>query len=150
MDNKTWTRSSNHSTWNLRYHLVLVTKYRRKAITDDLMETIRVCILKTFEIHNCVIIALNHERDHLHMLFSAPPNINLASLVCTLKTVTSREVRKKHADWLRQFYWKPVFQSRSYYLNTVGDTTAAIVETYIHNQGKTHQQKRGNQLNGPH
>ncbi len=102
----------------------------------------RGCILSILEQHGCTMIALNHERDHLHLLFSAPPQENLASLVCSLKTVTSREVRKVHADWLRRFYWKPVFWNRSYYLGSVGDTTAAIVANYIQNQGRNQKGPR--------
>ena len=125
-----------HCRFTLRYHLVLATKYRRPAINDAVLETIRTVAEQVFAAHGCRILAMNHDRDHLHVMFSATPKTDLVRLIGSLKTATSRTVRKQHATWLSRFYWKPVFWNRSYYIGTVGDTTAEIVEMYIKNQGK--------------
>ena len=99
-----------HCRHNLTYHLVLVTKYRHPAITD------------------------NYDIDHVHIMFSAPPQVRLSTLVNNIKTVTSRMVRKEHSAWMSKFYWKPIFWSRSYYIGTIGEATIEIVERYIQNQ----------------
>lgn len=134
MECNNFYQTNRHSCFNLQYHLVLVTKYRKPAIDDAVMETIRTTIERIFENNGCQIIVLNHDYDHIHLLFTAMPQVQLSTMINNLKTVTSRMVRKYHSDWLQQFYWKPYFWSRSYYVGSVGDTTTEIVETYIHNQ----------------
>ena len=136
MEDTTFLRSNRHSCYNLRYHLILVTKYRKPAISDEVLKTIRGVVENVFNKSGCELIALNHDKDHIHILFIAPPQIQLSSMINNLKTVTSRLVRRDHKAWLSKFYWEPIFWSRSYYIGSVGDTTAAIVEMYIQNQGK--------------
>ena len=136
MEDLRYLESLCHSTYNLRYHLILATKYRRKVITDDMMALMKDCIIRIFEKHDCRLIIMNHDQDHLHMLFTAHPTVRLSDLVCVIKSMTSRIVRKQFSCWLNKFYWKPLFWSRSYYIGSVGDTTASIIETYTDHQGK--------------
>lgn len=135
MNTNNFLRTNRHSCYNLAYHLVLVTKYRKPAINDGVLATIRGAIEKTFSNNGCELIALNHDKDHIHVLFIAPPQVQLSSMINNLKTVTSRLVRRDHEEWLQQFYWEPVFWSRSYYIGSVSDTTTEVVEMYIRNQG---------------
>lgn len=37
---------------------------------------------------------------------------------------------------MRQFYWKPVFWSRSYCLLSAGGAPLAVIRQYIENQGQ--------------
>ncbi|MCJ2544122.1 transposase [Synechococcus bigranulatus str. 'Rupite'] len=48
------------------------------------------------------------------MLVSTAPDVGISRLVNTLKTISSREIRKEFAEHLRSFYWKPVFGKRGY------------------------------------
>lgn len=134
MQNDSLYSRNRHSCFNLQYHLILVTKYRKPAISDEVFQTIQDSIIKILDINKCELIVLNHDHDHIHLLFNAPPQIQLSSMINGIKTVTSRIVRRDHSQWLAQFYWKPVFWSRSYFICSVGDVTTAIVEAYIENQ----------------
>ena len=134
MEDNKFYRKNRHSCFNLQYHLIMTTKYRKPAINDKVFATIRTAIEKIFAGNGCEIVALNHDHDHIHMLFTAMPQTNLSSMVCNLKTVTSRLVRRDHPAWLSQFYWKPYFWSKSYFICTVGDVTTAVVEAYILDQ----------------
>ena len=134
MNDNNFYKKNRHSCFNLQYHLIMTTKYRKPAINDAVFETIRAAIEKIFEGNGCEIVVLNHDYDHIHMLFMALPQTNLANMINNLKTVTSRLVRRDHPAWLSQFYWKPYFWSRSYFIGTVGDVTTAIVEAYIQSQ----------------
>ena len=136
MEDGTFLRTNRHSCYNLRYHLILTTKYRKPAINKEVLKTIQDTIENIFSKNGCELIAINHDKDHIHVLFVAPPQIQLSAMINNLKSVTSRFVRRDHEAWLSRFYWEPVFWSRSYYIGSVGDTTAAIVEMYIQNQGK--------------
>lgn len=128
---------NRHGCYLLRYHLILVTKFRHPVLIDQVKEDLVRYIHATMEDKwGCKIIAVNTDKDHVHVLFSASPQIQLSTLVNNLKTVTSRLLRKNHKDYLSQYYWKPLFWSDSYFIGSIGDTTEEIVQAYIESQGQ--------------
>ncbi|WP_294703587.1 IS200/IS605 family transposase [uncultured Fusobacterium sp.] len=127
-------KSNRHSIYNLKYHLVVVTKYRHKCITEEMLNDLEEIFKKNIEKNNGSLIEFNGEKDHVHLLFEIPPQIELAKLINNLKTVSSRLIRKKYSEYLKQFYWKNVFWSRSYCILTTGRATIEMVEKYIQSQ----------------
>ena len=128
-------RRNRHSCYLLEYHLVVVTKYRHPVITGQiktrLIELSKQIIEEYWE---CKISAINTDKDHIHIMFEAKPQIQLSKLINNFKTVTSRRIRKEFANELKPFYWKPYFWSDSYFICTVSDRSRDIVEKYIVNQ----------------
>ena len=78
---------------------------------------------------------MNTDQDHIHILFSTKPQVQLSKLVNTYKTVTSRLLRKEFAEFLKPYYWKPYFWSRSYLICTVSEHSHDTVTAYIEDQG---------------
>lgn len=76
----------------------------------------------------------NGEPDHVHLLFSATPSVPLVKLINSLKTVTSRLVRRRFSGHLSRYYWKPVFWSRSYCLISCGGAPLSVLKQYIEQQ----------------
>jgi putative transposase len=72
--------------------------------------------------------------DHMHILFDAYPQLNLAEFINAFKSASSRQIRKSFSPELAQYYWKPYFWSLSYFIGSVSDKTAAVVKNYINNQ----------------
>ena len=72
--------------------------------------------------------------DHIHLLVSGHPAVNLSRLVGNLKTVSARATRAMHAQHLKKFFWKNVFWSSSYAAFTVGAADLATVISYIQEQ----------------
>ena len=72
--------------------------------------------------------------DHVHILFEAPPQVQLSKLINNYKTVTSRLIRRDFADFLAKYYWKPYFWSDSYFIATVSDRTHEAVQYYVQGQ----------------
>ena len=83
----------------------------------------------------CEILEMNGEENHMHLLFEAPPQVQLSKLINSFKTVTSRIIRKEFEEHLKSFYWKPYFWSQSYMLFSTGGAPLDIVKKYIKNQG---------------
>ena len=133
--NDTRLRPGNHCVFRLWYHLVLVTKYRRKAITAEIGARIDEVARGIVEKHGGLIAEVKGEADHRHFLLDLPPSTQPSRLVCSIKTATSRIVRKEHAAHVRRFYWKPVFWSRSYCLLSAGGAPIDTIRRYIQNQG---------------
>jgi putative transposase len=134
---KTMYKVNRHSCYSLEYHLVVVTKYRHPVIVGELQK--RLIEIAHSIIENdwgCTISAINTDKDHIHILFEAKPQVQLSKLANNYKTVSSRLIRKEFADSLKPYYWKPYFWSDSYFVCTVSDRTHNMVEMYIHNQGR--------------
>ena len=77
---------------------------------------------------------MNSDLDHIHILFEAPPHVQLSKLINNYKTVTSRLIRKEFQEFLKPYYWKPYFWSDSYFICTVSDRTENMIRQYIQNQ----------------
>lgn len=124
-----------HCTFSLSYHLVLVTKYRRKVITPEMMERMKEIFTNTLSKWECQLLEFNGEADHVHLLLTTNPKPALSALVNNLKTVSSRLIRKEFQMEASKVYRKPVFWSRSYCLLTCGGAPLSVLQKYIQEQG---------------
>lgn len=125
-----------HSKYRLEYHLILVTKYRKPCITPEMLQYLRRECQRLLELNGIELLEMNGETDHIHLLFSAPPQVCLANVINSLKSSTSRLIRKTYAEHLAQFYWKPYFWSRSYLILSSGGAPIEVIRKYIQEQGK--------------
>ena len=125
---------NRHSCFLLQYHLVLVTKYRKPVICGGLEEELERYLLQYFKDRDLEVQAMECMPDHVHILFDAKPNMNLAEFVNALKSASSRRMRKLFATELDHYYWKPYFWSLSYFIGSVIDRTEKTVKNYIQNQ----------------
>lgn len=128
--------SNRHSVYSLKYHLVLTTKYRKECITDEIFSFLKSKTLDLFERWNCTLIEMNYDKDYIHILFKAPPQIQLSKIINSYKSSTSRLIRKNFEDYIKQFYWKNYFWNRSYLILSTGGVTIDIIKDYIKNQDK--------------
>ena len=95
-------RSHWHCVYHLHYHLVLVTKYRKKCLSEQLMTRLEEICKNLCQKWDSEILEFGGEKDHIHILLSLHPNIMPSRLVNSLKTVTSRLIRKEFKDTFRQ------------------------------------------------
>ena len=117
-----------------QYHLIFVTKYRHPVLTEEVKEFVYSYLKEKMEAYGLNVMAMNGEPDHVHILFEAPPNIELAKMINALKTGSSRMTRKNFPEQLAPYYWKPVFWNMSYFICTVSDRNAEAVRRYIQDQ----------------
>lgn len=124
-----------HCAFNLHYHLVIVTKYRRKCITAPMLSRLKKICSELTQKWQGELLEFNGEADHLHLLLSLNPKVAPSVFVNNLKTVTSRLIRKEFTMHLAKFYWKkPIFWSRSYCILTCGGAPLSIIKQYIEQQ----------------
>ena len=129
-------KRSRHAVHNLTYHIVLVTKYRHKCITAEIMEALIRFSGDVLAKMECSLIEANGENNHLHLLVEMPPKCAPAIVVNNLKTVTSRLIRKNFGEALKPYYWKPVFWEQSYFIITTGGASIETVKKYIQDQAR--------------
>ena len=126
--------SNNHSVLKLYYHLIMTTKYRRKVIDEDICNFLRIKFEDISGRYNIQLDEINHDKDHIHILFRANPNTDLSKFINAYKSASSRMVKKKYPR-VKEKLWKSMFWTRSYCLLTSGGVTIDIVRQYIENQG---------------
>jgi putative transposase len=61
MERKQPVKSLYHCVFNLNYHLVIVTKYRRKCITAPMLERLRTHCQALVEKWECELLEFNGE-----------------------------------------------------------------------------------------
>lgn len=127
-------RSHSHCVYKLTYHLVLVTKYRHKCITKEVLEFLKKNIEDNLNKNDIELLEFNGESDHIHLLIEAHPSMELSKIINNIKTVSSRMVRKEFKDYLEKYYWKPYFWKRGYCIITTGGAIIDIIKKYIEEQ----------------
>lgn len=127
-------KSHYHCVYNLSYHLVLVSKYRKKCFTGEMLSRLEDIVRKNCTDWDIELMAFNGEADHIHLLIDMHPNIMPSKFINNLKTVSSRLIRKEFSEHLSQYYWKPVLWTRAYCLLTTGGATIDTIRRYIENQ----------------
>lgn len=125
---------NQHSCFLLQYHLVLVTKYRKPVIINELKEFLLKYTNRYFKEKDFNILELNTNKDHIHILFECGTNVNLSTFINAFKSASSRMIRKNFKNELSTYYWKPYFWSSTYFICTVSEQNTKIVEEYIKNQ----------------
>lgn len=128
--------SLHHCVFSLHYHLVIVTKYRRKCLTAPMLADFESQARERCEAWGGRLIKCNGEADHVHLLLELPPTAALADFVNALKTGTSRRLRNAFAAHLGTFYAKPVLWSRSYCVLSCGGAPLAVIQQYIQQQDR--------------
>lgn len=124
-----------HCVYFIHFHLVVVTKYRRKCITKPMLSRLEEIFKDTLTKWDCELVEFNGEADHLHILMSVNPKVQPSKLVNNLKTVSSRLIRRDFAEHLNRIYHgKPVFWSRSYCILACGGAPLSVIQQYIEQQ----------------
>ena len=126
--------TNNNSVFKLSYHLVLVIKYRRKVIDDDISKRLKEIFEYISPKYNITLEEWNHDTDHVHLLFRGSPNTEISKFLNAYKSASSRLIKKEY-PLIKKQLWKEYFWSRSYCLLTTGGATIEVVRKYIESQG---------------
>jgi putative transposase len=97
-------RHNAHATFDLKYHVIWITKYRYKVLKGRIAERARELIRQTCQARGVVIVRGAVSPDHIHMLLSAPPQLSPANLVQYIKGRSSRRLQAEFPE-LRKRYW---------------------------------------------
>ena len=127
--------NNNHSVFLMYYHLVLVVKYRRKVIDDDISFWLKEIFEYISPRYNISLQEWNHDKDHIHISFKAQPNSELSKFINAYKSASSRLIKKEYPQ-IRKYLWKEYFWSRSFCLLTTGGVPIEVIKRYIESQGE--------------
>ena len=122
------------TVYQLSIHLVLVTKYRRKIIDQAIMNRLKEIFIDLCKKWDCILVEINGESDHVHMLIDFNPKVQISAFANNLKTVSSRLIRKEFPNRCQEFYSKPVLWKIGYFVSSTGGANLETVKKYIQGQ----------------
>ena len=126
-------RKSAHCIYDVKYHVVWITKHRKPVLVEEIGRRVREVIRRICTSLDVEIIKGNIRRDHVHLLVSVPPTLAVSKLVQRMKGVTSRILLQENRG-LNKAFWERHLWSRWYFVASVGDVTEEIIARYIEDQ----------------
>ena len=122
----------NHTTYDCKYHLVWIPKYRKKVIYGQLRKYL-VEVFKELALQKESHILEGHLMgDHVHMLISIPPKYSVSQVVGYIKGKSAIYIARNYAG-KRQNFTGQSFWARGYFVSTVG-RDEETVKKYIKRQ----------------
>jgi putative transposase len=140
-------RHNAHATFDLKYHVIWITKYRYKVLKGRVAERARDLIRQTCHARGVEIVRGAVSPDHIHMLLTAPPQLSPANLVQYIKGRSSRRLQAEFPE-LRKRYWGQHLWARGYFCATVGAVDEETIRRYIENQ-KWDEDDQGFKITAP-
>ena len=130
MENQHYHRNNN-CVYALRYHMVIVVKYRRKVLTGPMLDLARIAVEERCASHGGTLVEFGAEADHLHLLLSLPPQVAVADFANAVKTNISRRLRRDFPQLqkLGSALWSP-----SYFVASCGGASLETIKDYIRAQ----------------
>ena len=126
-------RRSAHAMYDIKYHVIWVTKYRYKVMRGRVAERARELIRQICQAREVVIVRGAISPDHIHMLLSVPPNLAPAKVVQYIKGRSSRQLQAEFPE-LGKRYWGQHLWARGYFCATVGAVDEETIKHYIETQ----------------
>ena len=131
-----------HSSWDCKYHVVWIPKYRRKTMFLPLRKYLGEIFHELAKQKESRILEGHIAVDHVHMYISIPPKYAVAQVVGFIKGKSAICIARRFGGRQRNFQGES-FWARGYYVSTVGKD-AEMIKAYIQNQEK--EDKRMDQL----
>jgi putative transposase len=123
----------SHTVYDIKYHIVWITKYRYEVLTKKIAERLRELLIQGCESRGITIVEGSVGKEHVHMLISCPTRIAPAKIVQYLKGRSSRLIQDEFPE-LKKRYWGQHLWARGYFCAAVGTVTQEMIRGYIEHQ----------------
>ncbi len=128
-------RKSSHTVYDIKYHIVWITKYRKPILRSEIAERVRDLIRQICKAKDIEIIKGHVSVNHVHIFVSVPPHVSVSQLVQSLKGKTSRKMLMGYKS-LSRVFWGRHMWARGYFVASSGNVTDEVIIKYIEDQGK--------------
>ena len=126
-------RRGSHTVYDIKYHLVWVTKYRYRVLAGDVGIRARDLIRQVCQSREVEIIKGHISGDHVHLFVSVPPSLSVSKLVQYVKGNSSHRMQMEFPA-LRKRYWGQHIWARGYFCASSGNVTDTMIKSYIEHQ----------------
>lgn len=122
----------NHTTWDCKYHVVFIPKYRRKLLFGQVRRQLGGVFHDLASRKECRIEEGHVMPDHVHMLLSIPPKYSVSQVVGFMKGKSAiwvaQNIDRKARNFTGAHFW-----ARGYFVSTVG-RDEELIRRYIRDQ----------------
>lgn len=129
-------RTEAHSRFDIKYHFVWVTKYRKKVLTGAVGERVRDLVREVCRTNDIEILQGSVSADHVHVLLSCPPTLSPSKIMQYIKGKSSRKLLMEFKH-LQKAYWGRHLWARGYFVASSGNVTDEVIQEYIRQQEGT-------------
>ena len=126
-------RKTSHTTYDCKYHIVWITKYRKRVLRGIVGSRVRELIRGVCKRHDVEIIRGHVSSDHVHLFVSVPPHLAISKLVQYMKGKSSHKLLQENKQ-LSKLFWGRHLWARGYFVCTSGNITDEMIVDYIKNQ----------------
>ena len=126
-------RKGSHTIYDLKYHIVWITKYRKSVLSGLVAERCREIIRQVCKEEEVEIIKGHVSKDHIHLLVSVPPTLSVSKLVQLVKGRSSGKLLQEDKNLQKQ-YWGQHLWARGFFVASSGNITDEMIKEYIENQ----------------
>jgi putative transposase len=130
-------RKQSHVVYQTQYHIVWITRYRRKILTTGVDTYLKIKLLEITKYYpDWDFIAIGTDKDHIHIQIIFPPKYSISKVVETIKSNTSRVLKLKFKSFLSKVYWdnKGIWGT-GYFVSTIG-LDEKLIKRYVEQQGE--------------
>ena len=128
-------RTTSHTKYDLKYHLVRITQYRRAVLSGAVGARVRELVREICRARDIEIVKGHVGKDHVHLFVSVPPYLSVSKVMQYLKGKTSHKLLIEFAHLRRQF-WGRYLWARGYFAASSGNVTDEVILQYIATQGQ--------------
>ena len=96
----------NRRKYNLKVHIVLVTEYRKALLKNGIDNFVKGAINYLAEQNNWSIIAMETDKDHIHILLEYGATERIYDIISIIKQRTTRWLWIRYRAVLSKQYWK--------------------------------------------
>jgi len=123
-------RKGGHTVYDIKYHLVWVTKYRYSILKGEIALRVRDLIREVCMQRDIAIIKGHVSLDHVHLFVSVPPHLSVSQMMQYIKGKSSRRLQEEYPS-LRKRYWGQHLWARGYFCASSGTVTDEMIKAYI-------------------
>ena len=122
-----------HTIFNIGYHLIWCTKYRRKVINEEVEIRLKELLSEKANELGVEIKTMETMPDHVHLFIKTKPTHSPHFIVQQFKGYSSRILRNEFPFLKSRI---PTLWTRSYYCEAVGNISVDTILKYIEDQKK--------------
>jgi len=126
-------RKTSHSVYDIKFHLVWITKYRKPMLAGSIGTRLRDLIREICKTMDIEIIKGHVSKDHVHLFVSVPPYHSVSDVMKRLKGKTSRPLLSESRILAKQCWGRHLW-ARGYFAASSGNVTDEVIAQYIEQQ----------------
>ena len=123
-------RKTSHSVYDLKVHLVWITKYRKPVLFGNVATRLRDLVREICKSLDVEILKGHVSKDHVHLFVSMPPYLSVSELVKRVKGKTSWKLMSENRKLSKQFWGRHLW-ARGYFAASSGNVTDEVIMQYI-------------------